>query len=88
LLIENLDGRPISIAQSVTEVHDYTSRLRDLIHEIEDREDSEKYLLYFFGASGPKRKDAGGLNVRFTVYAASNVFYDEALLERTWADNV
>jgi hypothetical protein len=40
----------------------------------------------FLGASGPKRKDAGGLNVRFTVHAASNVSYDEALLERTWAD--
>jgi hypothetical protein len=88
LLIENLDGQPISIAQFVTEVHDYTLRLRDLIYEIEDREDSEKAVLYFFGASGPKRKDAADANARFAVHVASNVVQDDVLLERTWADNV
>jgi hypothetical protein len=88
LLVENLDGQPISIAQFVTGVHDYTLRLRDVIYEIEDRADSEKAVLYFLGASGLKRKDEADANARFAVHFASDVLEDGGMLESLWALNV
>jgi hypothetical protein len=53
LVIENLDGRPISVAQFITELHDYTLRLRDLMYEIEDRAHEEEAVYTFFRCPDP-----------------------------------
>jgi hypothetical protein len=88
LVIENLDGRPISVAQFITELHDYTLRLRDLMYEIEDRAHEEEAVYTFFSVSGPKRGDAADVDARFMVDFVSDVVKDDEMLEGIWAQNM
>jgi hypothetical protein len=87
-VIENLDGQPISVAQFVSEVHEYTLGLRNVIHELEDRADDEKAVFLFSRVSGPKRQDAGDTNARFVVDMHSNVVRDDELLEAMCANRI
>ncbi|KAF2825915.1 hypothetical protein CC86DRAFT_407160 [Ophiobolus disseminans] len=84
LLIENADGRPISLGQLITKLHDYTIGLRDLIYEIEDREASDNAHLYFSGLSGPNRRDLEDMDYLFRVHAWSDVVKNDPMDEETW----
>jgi hypothetical protein len=88
LVIENLDGQSISVAQFVIEVHEYTLRLRDVIYELEDRADDEEAVFLFYGVSGPKRKDVVDTNARFAVGMHSNVVRDHELLGAMCANRI
>ncbi|CAO2658351.1 Nn.00g060740.m01.CDS01 [Neocucurbitaria sp. VM-36] len=84
LLIENPDGQPITLAQFIKELHNYSVGLRDLIYEIEDRADSEHARLYCHGASGPKRKDAGDADALFKVHLASDIAGADIIQDELW----
>jgi hypothetical protein len=87
LLVENTDGSPISVAQFLAEVHEYVLGLRDLNHKIEDREQSDKAVLFLFRISGPMRKDAADADALFAVHVTSEVVKDYALFEGIWEGN-
>lgn len=84
LLIENADGRPVSVGRLITKLHDYVKELRDLIYEIEDRDVSEDAILYLFSISGPTRKDANNPDALFTVLINSDVTTNVGF-EEEWA---
>jgi hypothetical protein len=89
LVIENLDGTPICVAQFVHEVHVYVVGLRDVIYELEDRVREEEAVYYFMGASGPRWSDAGDEDARFGVWMSSDVVKnDEKILEEIWQGQV
>jgi hypothetical protein len=88
LVIENLDGQPISVAQFITKVHEYTLRLRDQIYELEDRADNEEAIFFFSWASGPLRTDAFDTNARFAVNMRSNIIPNDNMLEEICAIKV
>jgi hypothetical protein len=68
----DLDGRP--------RLH-YTVGLWYVIYEIEDREQSETAVLYFFWASRPECNDVANIDGVFAVHVNPNGVQDDILTE-------
>lgn len=84
LVIENAGGQPITLAQSVDRLHDYTVELRDIIFEIEGRGNLANPRLYCCGAPGKKRKYAKDPDALFRVHLRSDVFTSDQAFEQDW----
>jgi hypothetical protein len=84
LLIENVDGQPISVEQFVTEIHKYTVSLRDLLYEAEGRDESEKQhaRYYYLLTMGPTRKNAGDANAEFRIHHQSDCLNSDEDFEK------
>jgi hypothetical protein len=74
LLIENIDGKTITIEQFIVKVSEYAQSLRETIFECKGRAWSryERACLWFDAVSGPKRRDAEDPDVLFYVDFTSN----------------
>jgi hypothetical protein len=68
-LIENANGRDISIEQFVTSLSEYATAMREQIFECEDRQEREweGACLYVDYVGGPSRKEVGDPDVLFKV---------------------
>jgi len=84
LLMENIDGRPISLAQVITKLHDCTIRLRDLIYEIGNRELDDCAHLYFSGISKSKRGGPDNADALFRVHVLSDIVQNDPMGEEMW----
>ncbi|KAI4618778.1 hypothetical protein J4E80_005382 [Alternaria sp. BMP 0032] len=83
LLIENSDGKAITIEQFIVKVSQYAQSLRETIFECEGRalSGSEGACLWFDAAFGPKRKDAEDPDILFLVGFTSNLWYSSSQIE-------
>lgn len=83
LLIENIDGKTITIEQFIVKVSEYAQSLRETIFECEGRAWSrhESACLWFDAVSGPKRRDAEDPDVLFYVDFTSNSWSSSSEIE-------
>jgi hypothetical protein len=87
LVIENTDGRPITVEQFVTKVGAYANELRNLMFEAEGRDEAERLRAryYFLLAMGPRRKDAGDTEAIFSITLQSDVVNSDAEMADWWS---
>ncbi|KAI4941483.1 hypothetical protein J4E86_010516 [Alternaria arbusti] len=90
LVIDNTDGRTITIEQFVLRVSEYAYSLREMLCEIEDREPSsqESAEIYYYSTGAPKLQEPGNLYVfplNFKTNESSSVHEIEAQwVRREW----
>jgi hypothetical protein len=86
LLIENSDGRAITVEQFIVEVSKYAESLRDTIYEIEDRGpwQKEDARVYYFLITGPKYREAEDPDVVFAIHHISDITNSVRDFEDEW----